>query len=346
MDYRLLRIPTANGELLTKTDANGTTTYNYDALGNLLSVTLPGGDVIEYVVDGRGRRVGKKVNGTLVQGFLYNGQLRVVAELDGSGSVVSRFVYGDKVNVPEYMVRSGTTYRIATDQLGSPRLVINTTDGTVMQRMDYDEFGNVLGDTDPGLQPFGFAGGLYDRDTNLVRFGARDYDAAVGRWTAKDPIRFAGRDTNLYGYVIGDPVNGIDPRGTWTFGVGIFESQTIGANSVTTTTEVVIDSSGNLGIATTRCYGGATEAAGISSGGVASVGNASTIQDLQGTSIDAGAMLSGAGVSPTAGGSLTSGTDSRGNRTLTGNVCVGATASVSPFDMNGSVCTTVVVPLI
>ena len=204
---------TANGELLTKTDASGTTTYNYDALGNLLSVTLPTGDLIEYVVDGRGRRVGKTVNGVLTQGFLYDGQLRIVAELNGSGSVVSRFVYRDKVNVPEYMMRGGATYRIVSDQLGSPRLVLNIADGSVAEQLDYDEFGNVLGDSDPGFQPFGFAGGLYDRDTKLVRFGARDYDAAVGRWTAKDPILFAGKDPNLYGYVLGDPINSRDPSG-------------------------------------------------------------------------------------------------------------------------------------
>ena len=61
--------------------------------------------------------------------------------------------------------------------------------------MDYDSFGNVLQDTQPGFQPFGFAGGLYDPDTKLVRFGARDYDPRTGRWTAKDPILFAGGDT-------------------------------------------------------------------------------------------------------------------------------------------------------
>jgi RHS repeat-associated protein len=65
----------------------------------------------------------------------------------------------------------------------------------------------------PGLQPFGYAGGLYDRDTGLVRFGARDYDPETGRWTAKDPIGFAGGDTNLYGYVANDPVNWVDPLG-------------------------------------------------------------------------------------------------------------------------------------
>ncbi len=82
-----------------------------------------------------------------------------------------------------------------------------------MQEMDYDEFGNVTLDTSPGFQPFGFAGGFYDRDTGLVRFGARDYDPVTGRWTAKDPIRFEGGDTNLYGYVLADPVNLFDPEG-------------------------------------------------------------------------------------------------------------------------------------
>ena len=40
--------------------------------------------------------------------------------------------------------------------------------------MDYDEFGNVTLDTNPGFQPLGFAGGLYDKETGLVRLGVRD----------------------------------------------------------------------------------------------------------------------------------------------------------------------------
>jgi RHS repeat-associated protein len=76
-----------------------------------------------------------------------------------------------------------------------------------------DEFGNVLADSAPGFQPFGFAGGLYDLDTTLVRFGARDYDGTTGRWTAKDPIGFSGHDSNLFGYASAEPVNRIDPAG-------------------------------------------------------------------------------------------------------------------------------------
>jgi RHS repeat-associated protein len=100
-----------------------------------------------------------------------------------------------------------------SDDLGSPRLVVDVDSGEVAQRLDYDAFGRVVRDTNPGFQPFGFAGGLYDADTGLVRFGARDYDPETGRWTAQDPIDFAAGDANLYGYVLGDPVNLVDPSG-------------------------------------------------------------------------------------------------------------------------------------
>jgi RHS repeat-associated protein len=68
--------------------------------------------------------------------------------------------------------------------------------------------------------PFGFAGGLHDRDTGLVRFGLRDYDPDTGRWTAKDPIGFAGGDTDLYGYCLNDPINLVDPYGFWGVKIG------------------------------------------------------------------------------------------------------------------------------
>jgi RHS repeat-associated protein len=174
---------------------------------------LPNGTTIAYVLDGSNRRIGKRVNGVLTQGFLYSNQLRPAAELDGSGAVVARFVYGTRINVPDYLIKGGSTYRLLTDHLGSVRLVVDVATGAIAQRLDYDEFGQIVQDTNPGFQPFGFAGGLYDPDTKLTRFGARDYDAFTGRWTAKDPVGFAGRDTNLFGYTLNGPVNVVDPVG-------------------------------------------------------------------------------------------------------------------------------------
>jgi RHS repeat-associated protein len=203
---------TANGELTSRTTGPQTSAYSYDALGNLLSVTLPSGDRIDYVVDGEDRRVGKKKNGVLVSGYAYSGP-RLVAELDGSNAIVSRFVYGTRNAVPDYMIRGGVTYRIFSDPLGSPRLVVNTVTGQIAARIDYDEFGNQVANSAPGFIPFGFAGGLSDPDTGLVRFGARDYDPSTGRWTAKDPILFLGEDPNLYAYVGNDPINVTDGDG-------------------------------------------------------------------------------------------------------------------------------------
>jgi RHS repeat-associated protein len=202
---------TSNGELQTMSAANGSQTLKYDELGNLLSVSLPDNTLIEYIIDGQNRRVGKKVGGALKQGFLYQDQLRPIAVLDGN----NQLVYANSSNVPAYMIKTGVTYRILTDQVGSVRLVCDVATGKIAQRIDYDEFGNVLTDTNPGFQAFGFAGGLYDVDTKLVHFGARDYDPNTGRWTAKDPVLFASGDTNLYGYVLNDPVNMIDFTGLY-----------------------------------------------------------------------------------------------------------------------------------
>ena len=67
-------------------------------------------------------------------------------------------------------------------------------------------------DTNPGFQPFGFQGGLYDPDTGLVEFGCRWYDAETGRWISKDPILLDG-GWNVYAFCDGDPVNRTDPTG-------------------------------------------------------------------------------------------------------------------------------------
>ncbi len=222
---------TSNGELKLKVVGSDTTQYTYDILGNLTQVRLPNGTQIDYVLDGQNRRVGKKVNGVLTKAWLYQGQIEPVAELNGSWQLVSRFVYGTRAHVPDYVVKSGVTYRLISDHLGSVRLVVNTSDGAIAQRLDYDEFGQVTQNSSPGFQPFGYAGGLLDEQTGLARFGARDYDPATGRWTAKDPIQFAGGSANLYSYVESDPVNAVDPSGldfwiTWheVLGTGYYHA--------------------------------------------------------------------------------------------------------------------------
>jgi hypothetical protein len=51
----------------------------------------------------------------------------------------------------DYMVKDGVVYRYITDHLGSPRLIVNATSGEVAQQLDYDEFGVITRDTNPGF---------------------------------------------------------------------------------------------------------------------------------------------------------------------------------------------------
>lgn len=217
---RLLTAGTSNfsytdaGELKARITPSGTTSYSYDEFGQLRHVSLPDGRNIDYLLGAPGGRTAKKINGRVVQAFLHDEKGSILAELDGSNAVVSRFVYSVDSATPAYIVHGSDTLRIVTDSLGSVRLVVNAQTGAVIQRIEYDEWGQVSSDSNPGFQPFGFAGGLFDRDTNLVRFGARDYDPGIRRWTAPDPIRFAGGSTNLYAYVENDPINHSDRSGT------------------------------------------------------------------------------------------------------------------------------------
>ena len=144
--------------------------------------------------------------------YLWEGKTKLLAVYDGNDNLVMRFMYAD-ARAPLAMTKGGLNYYLCYDQVGSLRLVTDTF-GNVVKEIDYDSFGNVLADSDPSFTvPFGFAGGLCDVDTQLVHFGARDYDPDTGMWTAKDPILFKGGDTNLFGYVLNDPVNLIDPSG-------------------------------------------------------------------------------------------------------------------------------------
>jgi RHS repeat-associated protein len=185
-----------DGFLTTKTDGSEVTTYNYSSRGELVSVDLPDGRVIEYLHDPLGRRIAKKVNGVIVEKYLWQSLTQLLAVYDGADNLLMRFEYADG-RMPISMTKEGGIYYLIYDQLGSLRVVADGA-GNVVKRIDYDSFGNIIADSNEGfIVPFGFAGGLHDRDTGLVRFGYRDYDPDVGRWTAKDPIFFAGGDTDL-----------------------------------------------------------------------------------------------------------------------------------------------------
>jgi len=210
----------ANGDMISKAeqvkcDAKSkkptyeTTSIQYDVFGNLKQYGK-----VSYKIDPLNKRLSRSVNGMLTNMYAYNPEEQMIAELDKDANLSKYFIYGSKNHVPDYFVdNTNTKFKIITDHLGSVRLVVNAQTGEVKEKMNHDEFGKVLTDSNPNYIPFGFAGGIYDSETKLVRFGVRDYDAKVGRWTSKDPIRFDAKDSNLYGYTFNDPINRIDSTG-------------------------------------------------------------------------------------------------------------------------------------
>ena len=87
---------------------------------------------------------------------------------------------------------------LGRDQVGTVK-ALTREDGSVAKLMEFDSFGNMLEDSRPELfLPIGFAGGLADEDTGFVRFGARDYDPELGRFTCLDPARDMRGDRDLY----------------------------------------------------------------------------------------------------------------------------------------------------
>lgn len=209
----------ADGFLTTRTEGADVTSFDYSSRGELLGVALPDGTLIDYVHDPLGRRIAKKVNDVTTEKYLWQDLTRLLAIFDGSDNLIMRFEYADG-RMPVAMTKDGSIYYLTYDQAGSLKIVADTA-ANVLKRINYDSFGNIIQDTNPLFEiPFGFAGGLHDRDTGLVRFGYRDYNPDTARWTAKDPIGFAGGDIDLYGYCLNDPVNWSDPWGLWGVKIG------------------------------------------------------------------------------------------------------------------------------
>jgi len=96
--------------------------------------------------------------------------------------------------------------------MGSPVMVVDFDNSTVVKEFKYDSFGNILEEKGDFEIPFRFAGGIYDEDTKLTRFGVRDYDSETGRWTDKEPLGFAG-SRNFYVYSYSNPINWFDING-------------------------------------------------------------------------------------------------------------------------------------
>ena len=99
------------------------------------------------------------------------------------------------------------------DHQGNNRVVINQS-GTVEETNHYYPFGGVFG-TAGNTQPYKYNGKELDtkKGLNWYDYGARHYDAALGRFTTNDPLAEKYYSMSPYTYCADNPVKFIDPNG-------------------------------------------------------------------------------------------------------------------------------------
>ncbi len=202
IQYNSLNLP--NG--LQFTNGN-TTNYVYDAAGQKLSVTHQ--TAVAGVI----------IPMTGVMTPLSPAQILQTFKTDYCGNVIYENGAVSRILTEEgYITFNGTTpvyHYYLKDHQGNNRVVLNQ-DGTVEQVNHYYPFGGLMGEsTAGGVQPYKYNGKELDRmhGLDLFDYGARHYDAAIGRWSTIDPMAEVNYHISPYVYTSNNPINRIDATG-------------------------------------------------------------------------------------------------------------------------------------
>ena len=199
-----------NNGNLTKDSNKGITNIAYNCLNLPSRVTFGDGSTIvyTYAADGTKLRTVHTISGTSTQkDYCAN----VVYENGVQKMLLTEEGYVDlSVSTPAY-------YYYLKDHQGNNRIVLSPG-GTVAEVNHYYPFGGVFASTG-NVQPYKYNGKELDtkKGLNWYDYGARHYDAALGRWLVVDPLAEKYYSTSAYGYCLNNPIKYVDPNGlsTW-----------------------------------------------------------------------------------------------------------------------------------
>jgi RHS repeat-associated protein len=218
------RIFTWDAEGNIKSDGN--LSFKFALTGRMRSVTGPAGTT-SYWYNAMGQRV-KKAGPSGFSGedntyYVYDNHGQILGEYDSNGGVIQETVYLDGMPVVVLKQEQGNTvpYYVYADHINTARVITRASDNVMVWRWDHaDPFGAALPNESPvGGARFGynlrFPGQVFDAESGFHYNYFRDYDPGTGRYLTSDPIGLKG-GINTYGYVLGNPISGIDPHGLKT----------------------------------------------------------------------------------------------------------------------------------
>ncbi len=192
---------------------DGASTYTWNDRGQLSGLTQ-GATTWSYGYDPFGLRASKTVGGSETR-YLNDGG-NVVTE--STGGSTTRMLNGLGLDERYARTSAGATQSYLTDELGST-VALADAGGTPTTEYTYDPFGATSTAGASSTNPYQFTG-MANEGNGLQYDRARYYDMSVARFVSQDPLGITGSGINLYQYVAGDPINGIDPTGL----EGILES--------------------------------------------------------------------------------------------------------------------------
>lgn len=221
---RTRRTEVASGEV---------TEYQWDTRNRMTQVVTKDSagavtKAVEYTYDAYNQRVAKSVDSdgdgaetATEERYVYDGE-HIALVFDGEGNQLSRYLHGPQIDqVLAEETSDGEVSWALADHQGSVRDVIDSQ-GTVLNHITYDSYGQVTSETNPELDfRFGYTGRERDEETGLYYYRARYFDPAVGTFVSADPLGFGAGDSNLYSYVFNSPTNFTDPSGESAIGDGI-----------------------------------------------------------------------------------------------------------------------------